>query len=269
MTAADHSLMDRFRRIRLGVVIAAVALAILAPLAVIGGAVGVRAHLFSLHVGFDWLSVRVAPALAVVGLALGGLGLIAALIPPRRGMIASLVAIAIGALTFGVLVQSRAKMAQTPPIHDVSTDWTLTQLFSARLMADRGPLANPLETNPVVPQSPAAGALAGQYVGVVNAKTCPAATPVTLTLGPAQAYVRVRAAVLVAGLALVTDDPADGVIEATHTSPLFGFKDDISLSLHPAGAGTRIDMRASARTGQSDFGRDCRLVTRLRSSLAR
>lgn len=265
----DHSLTARFRRIRQGVVIAAVVLAVMAPTAVLLGALGARAGWFGLHTGFDWLAVRVAPALAVVGLALGLLGLLAALAPPRRGAVASLVAIAVAASTFGVLAQWRARMAQTPPVHDVSTDWTRTQFFSAKLVKARGAQANPIETNPVVPRSPAYGALAGQYVGVVNARTCPAATPIILALPPAQAYARAKAAVLQARLALVTDAPEDGALEATHTSRLFGFKDDIALSLHPVGAGTRIDMRAASRTGQSDFGRDCRLVTRLRAALTR
>jgi uncharacterized protein (DUF1499 family) len=269
MTLADKSRMARFRRIRLWIVIAAVLLAVLSPSAVALGAVGARAGWFSLQIGFDGLAVRIAPALALCGLALGLLGLTAALVPPRRGAVASLVAIAIAASSFGVLAQWRTRLAQAPPIHDVSTDWTKTQLFSAKLMQARGPDANPIETNPIVPKVAAYGALAGQYVGVVNARTCPAATPVVLTLAPALSYAKVKAAVLGARLALVTDDPADGVIEATQTSPLFGFKDDIALVLHPVGAGTRIDMRAAARTGQSDFGRDCRLVTTLRAALTR
>lgn len=261
--------MDRFHRVRQVVVVAAVTLAVLSPLAVGIGAAGARAHLFSLQVGFDWLAIRVAPASAVAGLVLGGLGLIAVAAPPRRGAVASLIAIAVGGASLGVLAQWRATLAQAPPVHDVSTDWTRTQLYSDRLMLARGLQANPIETNPIVPHAAAYGVLAGRYVGVVNAKTCPAATPVILVATPAQAYARVKAAVGRRRLALVTDDPAHGLIEATQTSPLFGFKDDIALILQPIGAGTRVDMRAAARTGQSDYGRDCKLVTQLRGALVR
>jgi len=261
--------MDRFHRVRQVVVLLALGLTVLSPLSVALGAAGARLHLFSLQVGFGWLAVRAAPALAVGGLVLGGLGLIAAAAPPRRGAVISLVAIAISGASFGVLTQWRSTLAQAPPVHDVSTDWTRTQLFSDKLMLARGLQANPIETNPIVPRNAGFGALAGQYVGVVNAKTCPAATPVILAQAAGQAYERVKAAVLGAHLALVTDDPAQGLIEATRTSPLFGFKDDIALSLHPVGAGTRVDMRVSARLGQSDYGRDCALVTRLRMALDR
>lgn len=250
-------------------VAAALALAVLSPLAVGLGAAGARFHLFSLQLGFGGLAVRIAPALAVAGLVLGGLGLIAAAAPPRRGAIASLSAILIAGASLGLLAHWRSILAEAPPVHDVSTDWTRTQLFSDRLMLARGLDANPIETNPIVPRNAGYGAWAGRYVGVVNAKTCPAAAPVTLAATPARAFERVRADVLRMRLTLVTDDPARGLIEATQTSPLFGFKDDIALSLRPVGAGTRMDMRAAARTGQSDYGRDCRLVTRLRAALAR
>lgn len=259
--------MDRFHRVRQVVVFVALTLAVLSPLAVALGAAGARLHLFSLPVGFGWLAMRVAPALAVAGLVLGGLGLIAAAAPPRRGAVISLVAIALSGVSFGLLTQWRSTLAHAPPVHDVSTDWTRTRLFSDKLMLARGLQANPIETNPVIPRNAAYGALAGQYVGVVNAKTCPAAAPIILTQAPAQAHERVKAAVLGAGLALVTDDPAHGLIEATRTSPLFGFKDDVALNLQPVGAGTRVDMRAAARLGQSDYGRDCALVTRLRAAM--
>ncbi|MHB8286042.1 MAG: DUF1499 domain-containing protein [Caulobacteraceae bacterium] len=261
--------MERFHRIRQVVVFTALALAALSPLAVALGAAGARAHLFSLQVGFGWLALRVAPALAVLGLVLGGLGLIAAAAPPRRGAVLSLIAIAFSGTSLGVLAQWRSAMAQAPPVHDVSTDWTRTQLFSDRLMLARGLQANSIETNPVVPRNAGFGALAGQYVGVVNAKTCSAATPVILAVAPGQAYARVKAAIIRTRLALVTDDPAHSLVEATRTSPLFGFKDDVAVSLQPVGAGTRIDMRAAARIGQSDYGRDCQLVTQLRSAIGR
>jgi fatty-acyl-CoA synthase len=267
MTAPDLRPAERFYRVRQLVVVMAVTLAALSPLAVAIGAAGARLHLLSLQFGFGWMAMRVAPVPAVAGLVLGGLGLIAAATPPRRGAIASLMAIVLAGASLTVIAQWRSTLAQAPPVHDVSTDWTRTQLFSDKLMLARGLQANPIETNPIVPRDPAYGALAGRYVGVVNARTCPAATPIILAAAPAQAYGQAKAAVLRSRLRLVTDDPAHGLIEATQTSPLFGFEDDLALSLHPVGAGARIDMRASARMGQSDYGRDCELVTRLRAAL--
>jgi fatty-acyl-CoA synthase len=109
----------------------------------------------------------------------------------------------------------------------------------------------------------------GRPVAEVNAMTCPAATPVTLTLAPAQAYVRAKAAVAGEGLHIVTHDPADGVLEATASEFWSGLKHDLAVRVRPAGAGSRIDMRAVSRFGLNDLGAECRLITRLRSALQR
>jgi len=265
----DAATLARFRRIRLGLLIAAVFLAVAAPSTILLGAVGSKAGWFSLTLGFDWLAIRIAPALAVIAAALGVLALITALIlPPRRGAVAALFAVAVGGVTFGALTQWRVQAMQAPPVHDVDTDWTSPILFSPKLMQARGADSNAVETNPTVPISAYTRDTAGQPVAAINARTCPGATPVTLAIPSAQAFAQAKAALANAHLALVTDDPAHGLLEATATSFWFGFKDDVAVQVRPAGAGARIDLRASSRVGLSDFGRNCRLVTRLRGALA-
>jgi fatty-acyl-CoA synthase len=264
----DAATLVRFRRIRLGLVVAAVILALAAPATILLAAMGSKAGWFSLTLGFDWLAIRVAPALGMIAVALGVLALITALIlPPRRGAIAALFAVALGGLTFGALAQWRLQAMQAPPVHEVDTDWTSPILFSPKLMLARGADSNPVETSPTVPISAYTRDTAGQSVAAINARTCPGATPATLTLTPAQAFARAKAALADAHLALVTDDPAHGLLEATATSFWFGFKDDVGVLVRPSGAGARIDLRATSRLGLSDFGRNCRLVTRLRGAL--
>jgi fatty-acyl-CoA synthase len=264
----DAATIARFRRIRLGLILAAVTLALTAPASILVGAVGSKAGWFSVAVGFDWLAIRVAPTLAVIAAALGALALIASLIlPPRRGAAPALFALAVGGLTFAAVAQWRIQAMQAPPVHDVDTDWGSPILFSPKLMLVRGVGSNAVESNPTVPISAYTRDSAGQSVAAINARTCPGATPVTLTVSPVQAFARAKAALLSAHLTLVTDDPAHGLLEATATSFWFGFKDDVAVEIRAAGAGARIDLRASSRLGLSDFGRDCRLVTRLRGAL--
>jgi fatty-acyl-CoA synthase len=158
---------------------------------------------------------------------------------------------------------------RSPPVHDTATDWNDALMFSPQLMLARGPDTNPVGTDPLVPYSRFTAMLAGQRVADVNARTCPAATPITLTLPPEQAYARLKAAALKAGLKLVSGDPAPDAsgrrrLEGTATGFWFGFKDDLAGRLLPAGAGTRIDLRVSSRIGLTDFGRGCRLITRIR-----
>jgi fatty-acyl-CoA synthase len=262
-------LAARIMRLRRWVLAAALVLSVAAPLLVLLGAVGSKAGWFDIHVGFDWLAVRIAPAVAIIGAALGVLSLIWWLAPPRGGLVWALVAIALGSSVAGASAWWRASAVRAPPVHDTATDWTDPLMFSPKLMMDRGPNTNPVESAPLVPFTRFSTALAGQPVAEINAKTCPAATPVVLTTTPDKAYARLEAAVQRAGLKLVSSDPAPDAsgrwrLEATATGMWFGFKDDLAARVAPAGAGARIDLRVTSRIGLTDFGRGCRLITRMR-----
>jgi fatty-acyl-CoA synthase len=119
--------------------------------------------------------------------------------------------------------------------------------------------------DPVVP--PEAGAFMYRRVADVNAETCPGARPVVLPLPTREAYGRLKAAVEARGLKLVTDDPAHGRLEATALSPVFRFRSDLAARVRAEGAGSRIDLRAVSRVGQSDRGMNCSLVSRLGAAI--
>lgn len=269
MTSADQGLKARFLRVRRMVLAAAVAFAAAAPLLILFAAVGTHLGWLGVHVGFDILTLGAARLCAMLGGALGVVALLFALAaPPRTGAVWALIAIAVGAVTFSGFMRYRAEALSAPPVHDVATDWRDPILFSPKLMQLRGADANPIETNPLVAYSPFSVSLAGQRVADVNARTCKGATPVVLMTTPAKAYAVARRAILQAHLKLVNEDPQAGILEATATTFWFGFKDDVAVRVRPEGAGSRIDIRASARVGLSDLGRGCRLVTRLRGLIA-
>ncbi len=56
------------------------------------------------------------------------------------------------------------------------------------------------------------------------------------------------------GWIIVAVEPQEMRIEATDTSLLFGFKDDIVIRVTGHGNGSRIDMRSLSRVGKGDFG---------------
>jgi fatty-acyl-CoA synthase len=272
MSDAQRVPENRLIRIRRLIITAALAFTILAPLLVVLGLVATR---------FGWVGWRLGLApiqallgrqsissfLAMVGGVLGLIALLlAVLVPPRKGYVPALAAIALAAVTYAGFAQFWGRVRSNPPIHDVATDWREPILFSPQLMAQRGADANPVETAPSVPEGPRGSGFLGRPVPEVNAMTCPAATPLTLTVPPAQAYVKVKAEVSHEGLRIVTDDPARGVLEATATD-FWGLKDDLAVRLRPAGAGTRVDMRSLSRHGLNDLGRNCQRITRLRKAL--
>jgi len=87
-----------------------------------------------------------------------------------------------------------------------------------------------------------------------------------MNMPPAAAFDRALGAAREMGWEIVAAVPADNRIEATATTLLFGFKDDIVIHITPAGNGSRIDVRSVSRVGRSDLGANAR---RIRSFLGK
>ena len=62
------------------------------------------------------------------------------------------------------------------------------------------------------------------------------------------------------GWQIVASDPTSLRIEATDTTPWFGFKDDVVVRLSPIPAGSRIDVRSVSRVGKSEVGTNARRI---------
>lgn len=77
--------------------------------------------------------------------------------------------------------------------------------------------------------------------------------PLIVSGAPDRHFEKVVALAEARGWKLVAANKAKGVVEATETSALFGFKDDVVIRLTAKGDTTRIDMRSASRQGQSDF----------------
>jgi len=54
--------------------------------------------------------------------------------------------------------------------------------------------------------------------------------------------------------------PSEGVVEATATTPVFWFMDDVVIRVKSTEKGTRVDMRSSSRIGRGDYGTNARRV---------
>ena len=199
----------------------AILVALAPALLVAAGALGVKFGVFPLPVGYDQMSLDWAPKAAMLGVATGVLGLIAALFGGfSRFWAKALLALAITVATLGAMVAANALGDRAPPIHDVSTDWKTPLMLSDAGLAARGDAAQTIEDDPSLPVGSLA--FAGRRIADVNAETCPAARPLVVERSPADAYEAAKAAVQAAGLAIVTDDPMDGRLEATGQSFWYG-----------------------------------------------
>jgi Protein of unknown function (DUF1499) len=199
----------------------------------------------------------------------------------------------IGALLFGVLFGWRAKKAITPPprtrrwagvlaalvyvgwvgtflvaafsvpaIHDVSTDLADPPSFRAlQLRADN------LDNVPGADDDDMKGMTPRQRWVMVHQKaysdirSVRINEPVPSVIAKAERLAKDR------GWEVAVALPEEGRLEATATSALFRFKDDVVLRVRPTdtGEGSVVDMRSVSRVGVSDLGMNAK---RVRSFLA-
>ncbi len=204
---------------------------------------GVRLGLWSYGAGFDLLRWAFYTGLVAVGIALVSLAVPAL----RRGQVAALVvAAAVGLATAWLPWHWYQQGRAVPAIHDISTDLADPPAFVA-LVPMRAGAANP----------PTYG---GPAVAAEQRRAYPDIRPLDLAVPPAAAFARALAAARDAGWDIVAADPAAGRIEATATTPWFGFKDDVVVRIAPAPTGSRVDVRSLSRVGKSDLGTNAKRV---------
>jgi fatty-acyl-CoA synthase len=237
----------------------------LAPAVVIAlGALGTKFGLWSWKTGFGAVIVNGpvqglgwAPALAMAAVAVS---LVAVIVTISAGLWRrALAALLISLLTMGAFIFIGGQARKAPPIHDVATTWSEPLDFSPALITARGSEANLVEPDPVAPS--------GKRIAEINEETCPGAKPVLVAKSAQDAYAAAKAALAAKGLAIVTDDPATGRLEATASSFWYGFKDDVVVRVQPDGSGSRIDMRSVSRVGMSDLGQNCKRITALAAAM--
>jgi len=70
------------------------------------------------------------------------------------------------------------------------------------------------------------------------------------------------------GLEIVREDPSARVIEATDTTRIFRFVDDVAIRVRPDGDGSRVDVRSRSRDGKGDLGANAARIRAFGDELA-
>lgn len=142
-----------------------------------------------------------------------------------------------------------------PPIHDISTDPEHAPEFVA-LRNQRAGATNPAEYEGArrirfEGRFYSAETLQKLYYADVKPKE-------ELGTTPAKLFRRALIAAQNMGwnIVAVAPDSTGGRIEATDSTLLFGFIDDIVIRVRPSGIGVRVDIRSKSRVGNNDFGRN-------------
>ena len=215
-----------------------VALAAACALAVLLAGPGYRFGLLGLGAGIQ--AIRWAATVAAVVLFVA---LVGTLMSRHRGMKHAstlfIVAAAISLLTSVPPTVLWYRGKNLPHIHDVSTDIENPPRYVAVLPLRKG-ARNSTEYSAAV--------AAQQRQGY------PDIAPVMLELPASQAFQRAENVARSMGWDIVAVVPNELRIEATATSFLFGFKDDIVIRVQAQGDGSRVDVRSLSRVGGSDFG---------------
>jgi uncharacterized protein (DUF1499 family) len=197
--------------------------------------------------------IPVAVLMALVALVLSIVAIVAARrrgLPQGRALVGLVVALAV--LSFPVVAFVNGRGAA--PIHDVTTDTEDPPQFVEVLpIRERTGALNSVEYE-------------GARVAALQKQSFPDLRPLRLEVPPSAAFARALDAAKAMSWELVAADPVAGRIEATDTTTLFGFKDDVVIRVRQDGNASRIDVRSLSRVGGGDLGTNAK---RIRSYLQR
>lgn len=154
---------------------------------------------------------------------------------PFRAITALVLGLGYIALPLNSVVQGYDK----PLIHDISTDLENPPQFVA-IEKMRAPTDNPLALKPDFMEA--------------QKKAYPDIGPLMLPLSPQETFDKAMININAMGWEVMAAARAEGRIEATATTALFGFRDDVMVRIVPAEGGSRLDMRSVSRVGKSDLG---------------
>lgn len=173
-------------------------------------------------------------------------GLAATRAGARRALIMGLAGLAIAGVTVWVPYDMRMTARALPPIHDITTDLADPPAF-VRVAALRK-----AEDHPV--------AYDGPRVGAQQQKAYPDLAPLMLKAPRDEVFAAAQGVLASMGLELVAADAAQGRVEATATSLLFGFKDDVVVRIAGEPNGTKVDIRSKSRVGRHDIGMNAKRI---------
>jgi len=228
------------------------AVAIGCALAALGAGLGYRFGWWHFRIGIATLAVVfwVAAATAAV---CAVAAVLAAARANARAIVMGLAGLAIAGVTAWVPYDLRVTAYAVPPIHDITTDVANPPQF-VRIATLRKPDDHPV-------------AYEGPSVAEQQQKAYPDLVPLLLQAPRDKVFAAAQGTLVSMGLELVEADAAQGRIEASATSLLFGFKDDVVVRIAEDSNGTKVDVRSQSRVGRSDFGMNAKRIRAFQAKL--
>jgi uncharacterized protein (DUF1499 family) len=231
-----------------------------------GGLLGISAVILVV-VGVTCSTLQVLPALGgfllmVLGLGLALVGTITSIVgivatapsKGRAGRSSAMRGLALCLITIAVLAIPASRGRGLPRINDITTDVGDPPVFVAALEAE--------------PNKGRDMKYPGESFAVQQQQGYPDLASLVVDVPPNLAFGRAKVAL--AGMPRMTitaENRDEGRIEATETSRLFHFADDVVVRIRPyQDASSRIDVRSKSRDGKGDLGVN---AARIRTILSR
>ncbi|MDE1173311.1 MAG: DUF1499 domain-containing protein [Parvibaculaceae bacterium] len=197
----------------------------------------------------ELVEFRLSISALALGGAIGVLGLIVSLIAillnllgSKRGMGKAILGLLLGLAISAPIAQAIAIGAKVPRIHDISTDLRNPPTFEAALPL-RGSVANPLDR------------LDPPDLAELQMRAYPDLKTMYARGDGQEIFARALEVAKAQGWEINAVHPETGIIEATATSRIMAFRDDIVIRLAEDPSGLiSIDMRSVSRVGQTDLG---------------
>jgi len=226
-----------------------IVLAVLSALALVASGFGARYGIWDFRFGFQLLRWSFYAGLAAAALALVALIVRRVRAGHAAGLAAALViGLVVAYFPWHWMQEARA----LPSINDITTDTANPPAFVAVV---------PLRAGSAVPTT-----YGGAETAAKQQSGYPDIRPLELAVPPDAAFARALDAAKSFGWEIDATDPASGRIEATATTPWFGFRDDVVIRVTPTPSGSRIDVRSLSRVGKGDLGANAK---RIRAYLAK
>ena len=133
-----------------------------------------------------------------------------------------------------------------PAIHNISTDTVDPPEFD-KIALIRDAKHNPLEYNT-------------EELAELQTSAYPNVRTHYTSMSPEEAHRRALVVADVLGWEVINQSMIGGIIEATDTTGLWKFKDDIVIRLRSNADGVAVDLRSVSRVGRSDLGANARRI---------
>jgi len=205
------------------------------------------------------LAIQLGVASPFLGFRIFGLGLLAGLVALPLGLVGiattrassgragrahALTGLLLGALVVGCVAFAARPGIGVPAINDITTDPSDPPAFS-----------DPGKSYP------------GAEFAEAQRAAYPDLAPLRFEGTPEAALAASLAAAQELGWVIVQQDAEAGTFEATDTTAIFHFVDDVSVRVRPDAAGARVDVRSKSRDGKGDLGANAARIRAFRDAL--